>query len=241
MPYIGAASRPSGASVVSIGSTCARLSAMQTLPAQWCRDVDWGTAPQWGTIVVAAIVGAFSIWGIVTARDSYKRSVKDTHEAQARLVYAELLNVRFIPKGTSIAELPGGTLVGDGMRVLDDKLQPIMFSEQDRAYFTLGVVNKSKELIGEVEIGVVDGVTKERHRWVRTFFTVVNPEDDDAYTVGAPDEWHGTYSLSPWVKFRDSGGATWTRVGSEPVKEVIDAKGLHGWQRIKKGKVESSD
>ena len=196
---------------------------------EWCRDVDWGTAPQWATVVVAVLVGAFSIWGIITARGSYKKSVKDTHEAQARLVYARLVKVDFIKKGASIYDTPGGTIVG--MRILDDHGDVIMETEQDRAYFTLGVVNMSKELIGRVWIDIVDSGTKQPNDLVQTFVDVVDPEGTYEYTMGVPDTWSGSYSLTPRVRFRDSGGANWVRIGSDPVDEVIT---LRWWQWIKK-------
>lgn len=63
----------------------------------WCRDIDYGNLPQWLTLVLAIVIGGFSIWGVRTANSSYKISrdaflldVQNRESAQARLVYANL-------------------------------------------------------------------------------------------------------------------------------------------------------
>ena len=190
----------------------------------FCRDVDWGTAPQWATVIVAAIVGGVSIWGIITARGSYKSSVKDKHEAQARLVYPRLVSVDFVDKGTPIMNIgEGGSLQGSGHSpMLDDNNEPVKTTQEERVYFCLGVVNNSKELVGDIRLHVVDRATGKDHESAWTWTDVVDPETSYEYSVILVNkEWlDRSYSLTSKVTFRDSGGTYWSRVGSDPIVEI---------------------
>jgi hypothetical protein len=207
---------------MSTGRQCTRLAAMQTV--YWCRDVDWGTAPQWATVVIAFLALCVSTVGIGTAVSSYRASVRNTREAQARLVYGRLGSVKFYSKGQDaikVLQETGTSTLQPGIRLFDKNMDRIKYTEEARAYFTLRIVNKSKEIIGDVEMGVVESSNKKPERWVRTFTDAVDPEDSHEYMVGVIDErWFGSYSLTPWVEFIDSGGTKWRRIGTEPVKQV---------------------
>lgn len=199
---------------------------------EWCRDVDWGTAPQWVTAAIALLALLVSAIGIGTTVRAYRASVKNTREAQARLVYGQLVRASFYKKGRNAIEVQrevGTASLQYGIRLFDDDMNLITQTEEARAYFTLGVVNNSKEIIGEVLIGVVDGASGKPEGPARTFVDAVDPEARYEYTIGVIDtRWFGSYSLIPWVEFVDSGGTKWRRVGTRPISRV---KPNRPWRR----------
>lgn len=75
--------------------------------ADWCRDVDYGTLPQWLTLLLGIFAGVLTYMGVRTAQRSletsqvsYTTDVRNREFAQARLVYGELVANERLAKGT---------------------------------------------------------------------------------------------------------------------------------------------
>lgn len=188
-------------------------------------NIDYGSFPQWLTLLVATVVGFFTVGGIRTARKSYKKSVRDSHVAQARLVYSL--------RGTQGCVAPGQPWP-EFIGVTEDLIDPDSVVEYENGYgvpqrvltetFTYVLVkvrNNSNEVISDVTLTLAEPSTGNLTAWSTTFPTV-DPTtteertilfDDVGWQPGAP-----RYDTS--VTFTDSGGAVWRRYNARPVEEV---------------------
>ena len=194
----------------------------------WWRDLDWGSVPQWLTFAIALPVGGFTVWGIITARRSYQKSVADTHVAQARLVYATLASTRGVSSGRLFPEgwMPSADnqQVGlDLIEFIDDPLRvkkKVETASTDLVCFLLDVHNTSKEVIGAVEVTLIDNRTEEEIG-VRWAVGTVDPESMQQQLICVPLPDPNTFrGLYAQVTFRDSAGTWWRRIDSRPVDEI---------------------
>lgn len=192
----------------------------------WCRDVDYGSLPQWLALIVGAVVAGFTIFGILTARKSYVEDVRHREFAQARLVYSELLESR-------VADTAGSTTV---LPLTDPTPTIIQFREEDvlpaeieprvggrsqgftanmpvRIYKIM-VHNDSDELISMVVTRMesnsvtIDSLSRGGrivgpHSTLETFFIIPKDDGGDEPKIG--------------VRFTDSTGVRWSRTGGDPV------------------------
>ena len=88
--------------------------------------------------------------------------------------------------------------------------------------FTLSVHNNSKEVIGEVEVSLIDQQTRTEVTGMRWGFGTLDPESSREQLMCTKDTSHiGRFHLlTAEVSFRDSDGVRWSRVDSEPVVKI---------------------
>lgn len=203
----------------------------------WCRDVDYGSLPQWLTLVLAVILGYFSILGVRTAtqsykisRDAYVEDVRTKKFAQARLVYGEVVKVTDAKtSGTTYvvsttdqdAELTqflgtdGDTPIGVEIARMQGT-----FSVTPAApvkIFVVSVHNDSIELISKVRATLRDGGTEIAGSVKSGRF--IPPGKTVQKVLIVPAEM-APAAATVEVTFRDATGLFWRRDGAEPVAEV---------------------
>jgi len=193
----------------------------------WCRDVDYGSLPQYIAIAVAGVAAFYSVRGYLLSQASFREDVRHREYAQARLVYAELVEVRAINNvgTTSVFSIEGdpkiiqSSATGENPVTVEPRLgasQGFTANMPVWVYRTR-VVNNSEELISKVVTRVVcDGVVIDSlsrggrlvgpRTTAETFFIVSKDDGDRAPDVD--------------VRFTDSTGVRWSRSGGDPVEKT---------------------
>lgn len=176
-----------------------------------------GSWPDW----VAAI--GTSLAFLIAAR-SYRKSVKDAHEAQARLVYSYVATLEPLQKG-DVAMIRSGVIVspkyGLGEVALDERGKPVLNVATDVVALRVGVRNGSRELIGPVNIRVLDMDRGERIEELSLLLPFVNPESvvkRTFYFAKPIDPGRGALGVS--IAFKDSSSNWWSREQREPVQNA---------------------
>ncbi|KAA1378767.1 hypothetical protein [Aeromicrobium fastidiosum] len=193
----------------------------------WCRDVDYGSLPQYIAIAVAAVAAFFSVRGYGLSQKSFREDVRTREYSQARLVYAELMEVRAINNvgSTSVFSIEGKPKIFQSSR---DGVDPVIVHPQlgGSQGFTANVpvwvyrtrtVNNSEELISKVVTRVVcDGVVIDSlSRGGRLVGPRTSPE---TFFIVAKDD--GNHDPDVEVRFTDSTGVRWSRSGGDPVEKT---------------------
>lgn len=194
---------------------------------QLCRDVDWGTAPQWVTAVIALAALCVSTVGIVTATRSYKRSVKDTHEAQARRVHT-VHREESVTSGQVALVREGFAEPGVISHRVDSSDKAFGFNTVAHAEIVhVTVHNNSDEIISNVAVRVrTDSVD-----WypANAGYVIQALVPGAEYAISFVTLDRGNNGLSRQVlrfdiaiTFTDSVGNHWTRTNAQPVEEVTE-------------------
>ncbi len=208
----------------------------------WCRDIDYGSLPQWLALLVGAVVAGFTIFGILTARSAYVDDVRVREYAQARLVYAEVMARKNFKKEEASGGMMRGFNADAGPTVIhfaDEKLGRVLeVSPSNRGKDSLYVDangkssaqiihvriwNNSEELVSRVVVGLK--VTTEQGE---TGFGTETHDSKILAPCGVLDiafvVHEAVYGVdSVTVQFRDSSGIFWKRRGSEPVQQTGDS------------------
>jgi hypothetical protein len=200
----------------------------------WSRDIDWGNAPAWAAVVVATVVGTFTIGNVIIARRAYVDSAWDRKVRVSRLVWAT--------KGPAV-----GYSAGDSFRPnqslfpsrLPDYGSASTFFENvqdpdsgEMRYlvshpFTLmkvNVTNNSDEPIGSVRIALL--YRGEPLNYAPVAFRVIPPRTTRSVKVFADIKYERRQAkaIRVRVRFTDSAGHRWQRVGTSPPTEVPHPK-----------------
>lgn len=191
---------------------------------EWCRDVDYGTLPQW----LALVIGLFTIFGIVTAWRSYAKGVNDTHVAQARLCYAVVQKRGLWVVNDRPNDLDGVPYVDKTSR---DQIEEVVYPDgsesdlvvDDVEYIVFMVRNNSEEIISDVVVELLDD--DDQSLAAETGFATIDPgrEQQLAFLV---DHDPKNKTIPHWsetsvrIRFDDSAGTRWERTNARPVTEV---------------------
>lgn len=210
----------------------------------WCRDIDYGTLPQWLTFGLGVVVGGFTIGGIITARRSYSKGVNDTHVAQARLCYAAVV------KSGELHPSQPWDVVGDEpyesqYALTQGQFEEVEYTDDDGrvhvqsvqtstiSFVRFKVRNNSDEVISRVTVEILR--TDGSRSGASFDIGVVDPEShrECVLFVDTLDR----ASLGALLSFEDSAGVKWERVNAEPVREVLnqsEGRVRRAWTELRK-------
>lgn len=197
-----------------------------------------GSWPDW----VAAIGTSLAF---IIAAFSYARSVKLHREAQARLVYSKVQEVKHHEAGTEFEPLRNDAKIGNVRGSDRTGVTFVMPSSSHGVVRQLALVpvmqltavirNGSKELIGPVKVQVVNIGRKITYDTVSVLIDVVDPESDYVVDFVLPNVDHpGQPSLGTTLLFRDASGQWWRRHLAEPVEAVHDDPENHAYTRAER-------
>lgn len=204
----------------------------------WCRDIDYGSLPQWLTLGLALVVGYFTIRGVRTAVKSYEISrqafaddVRNREVSQARLVYGHLENGWPLPaNGSILVPVKGrkthkvlesvGVSPPKRWAATNGEMQMDGNKEEDLRVYQFRVFNNSDQPISHVSVRI-DGVNVTT-RPGALFFDVMAPKSSFGRTVVSSDT---RVPKEIDLTFRDSAGIEWHRYGSGPVIKAL----AEGW------------
>ena len=192
----------------------------------WCRDVDYGSLPQWLALIVGAVVAGFTIFGILTARRAYLDDVRTRTFAQARLIYGEIVEDLHI--GSGVTQLVSVTDPKARIVQLPDEGQPMPVSHgtryqgptlsltanMDARVFLVRVTNNSEELISKVDISLKD---EDGMIGGQVADVLLAPKSMVEWVVAIPED-REFKPKEATVTFTDATGGGWIRRGGEPLE-----------------------
>lgn len=211
--------------------------------ASWCRNVDWGNAPQWITLVFALVAGYLSFLGVRTAQKSHKTSqdsldtsreslaadARTREFAQARLVYADIAGESWMqPRETltvPVRDKAGYEVV---FVISEPPIQAVAQeihqgsgwhietkANQYLRVLVLVVHNNSDEVISQagVTVNLGDGTPT-----LEASVGIIAPKSK-AHRIIVTDM-QDRNAKQVHVRFLDSTGVWWTREGGHPVRKV---------------------
>lgn len=190
--------------------------------------------PGWVTACVALVVGGFTIFGVLTARRAYIKSVDDTHKAVARLVWVERMGPTTLPTAGSKsggrpsylpahdAEISSPSLFQAG----EEHGERVSLWAVDAVRTFARITNNSREPIGSVRLGVHRGRTLIASS--RMLFRAIPPESSRVVEIHFARSALGHDARADAVRlelrFTDSAGQRWTRIGTRPPIPIDPAR-----------------
>lgn len=192
-----------------------------------CRDVDWGSAPQWVSAVAALLAVALSGIGVFVATRTFKRSVRDAHVAQARRIHTVHSEQR-VNAGQIVDAKEGYAEQG----VLSDRVDR---TNRDLGFNTVAhaqvvkvtVHNNSDEIISNVAVQVrtktVDWYPPNAGYVIQAVVPGTTYVVDFVTLDQSTDGFIGqvlTFQVD--ITFTDSVGNHWRRTDAQPVEEIAD-------------------
>jgi hypothetical protein len=185
-----------------------------------------GSWPEW-------VEAGFTSLAFVIAALSYRRSVNTRREAQARLVYSKITEIRFYEPGAQFDLLPNGAqhgAPGGGAEIVQitdpesGSVKSRYLSVEPVGQVTAVIHNGSNELIGPAKLQLVDtGPKGVVFAEFAALTGVVEPESDHVLSFVFPNPHHpGQPGLGTTLIFRDSSGQWWRRYRAESIEAVHD-------------------
>lgn len=197
----------------------------------WCREVDWGSAPDWVAAIAALIAAVLTGIALIVAARSYRDSTRDAHEAQARLVYSTVDAVTTYQTGELI---DGGerTVLVDFVASSDTTTgSAVVTALMPAISITVSVKNNSSEVIAHATIRLISRVLDDEND-LGCSFAAITPGTEEITTLILENHWYpGLPTVGSEILFRDSGGSWWTRQGADPVIELKGHSPNENWVR----------
>lgn len=196
----------------------------------------WGTAPAWAAVIVAIVVGSFTVRGIrgslaglALQREAYAENVWQTKVAVARQVYADVLDVKEVKPGESRPHFNPTPSVFFGTEFMDDEgvdgdgNSACSVTRQVNALHVF-VRNNSKEPVGRARISLHYPEITDEPRPVEVYeLGTLRPETDLYCAIYYPRD-RSLYDTDPnggpgfgmvrallRLNFFDSAGVEWRR------------------------------
>lgn len=175
------------------------------------------------------------------AQRAFEADAKVREEAQARLVYSEIINFRYVEKDKKLTSEDDHWVktVWDEDAVspwkdTDDTGLPLRNrrTTRDAVKVSVKVHNRSAEIIAPVWVHLFQPETPNESKVVQST-EIIPPGESEIYHVVIPvapgtNIYDGTLPealFASWVqvlRFQDSAGVRWTRIGSEPIRKIIE-------------------
>jgi len=199
-------------------------------PAEWA-----GAALQRSTEEAVITLGSWPDWvaavgtslAFIIAAVSYFRSVRDATKAQARLVYASLVDIKSHAPGEESPLMLGGASIGGGEGYAIKPGAPgVQATQIAVAPLTRAVVrvhNGSDELMGSVKVQLYNSGLKKLFDRATMFTGPIEPHNDYVADISVINEqYQGEPSVGMVIVFQDSSNRWWKRHGFQPIERIHD-------------------
>ena len=189
----------------------------------------WGTAPTWITAGAALIVGCFTVYGILTARRSYKDSVWQTKVKVARLIYCDVEMTNNADQGqpfTGFRLRDFNHWYGEDHYLTERGMSAYGFLDghaaRDVAGFHVTVKNNSDEPVGGAWLKVLSPLNQTPVPTTSLMLLgTIDPGETKECAIIIPRNWAAELTSDAGIEltFTDSAGVHWKRLETEPPKE----------------------
>ena len=180
-------------------------------------EVTAGSWPDW-----IAAIGTSSAFLI--AAGSYVRDVRSRREAQARLVYANIIDTQAHVPGDVFPMLANGALIGGSnasVQFLREGSESRYRALEPLVALTVAIHNLSNELVWPARVRAHE-INGKRHDFVVATGPVEPGRERVVELICRNPHFPGEPSLGVGLVFRDSSGRWWKRHQWDPIERVHD-------------------
>ena len=174
----------------------------------WCRDIDWGSAPDWVGAAGASLAFLLALW-------IYWTNSQDKRKEQARLV-------SLVPNADPFVLSKTGTSIVHLRSELPTSLSHLGATHYDvgeaTRFWELNLKNLSNETISGVEGEILDCQGRELVRFDE--FSLLKPQADETFTVVSTAQLPDLKSYTVRCRFTDAAGRRWRRDHLKPIKQL---------------------